>query len=200
MTSAFERLVDLIKRLAARHAPAAQISEFPGLVEAKYLGQLAMGARLAVVVGYGGQGEVRRRQSGDAAITLSFSAFFVSRGGGNIVQAGRLTASAAIALAEALSHFTPAAGLSETAEDAGDAVAGVLDVCEPQDIGIVVDSTEALLREHIVIQAVSWTHDLIIGAPQPYPGEVALGLLAGVEIDGRDDDDVHSILQPDEDL
>lgn len=201
MSGAFEPLIDLVKVLVARSAPNAVVREYPGLIEPAALKRIAAApGRLSAIIGYGGQGNVDRLQAGDAVATLSFGVFFVAKGAGDVVQAGRQTAAAALAFASALAAFTPAAGLPPTADNADDAEAGVLGVTEADEIVVETDSTKELLAEHIIFNVVSWTHGLILGEPRPYPGGLPPETIAAVEMDGQDADGAAvTTLLPDED-
>lgn len=184
----FAELIDLITHLVRRTVPdGAEIREFPGLIDPDALKRIATSSpRLVVLLGYGGQGEVRALTEGEAAVSLSFGVFVVAKGKGDVVAAGRSAAAIALAIAAALSRFAPAAGLPETEEDADDAVDGVLGVTPAAEIVVETDSTKELLKEHILFHVVSWTHELIIGQPGDYPGD-AYGAISQVEWDRPDD-------------
>jgi hypothetical protein len=144
-----------------------------------------------VLLGYGGQGEVRPLNEGEAALSLSFGVFVVAKGKGDVVAAGRTAGAVAIAIAAALTRFAPAAGLPATTEVADDGKAGVLGVTPAAEIVVETDSTKELLKEHILFHIVSWTHELIIGSAGDYPAEV-FGALSEVEWD-RPGEEVASI-------
>jgi hypothetical protein len=183
--SKFADLIDLITHLVRRTVPAgAEIKEFPGLIDAAALKKIAMSApRLLVLLGYGGQGEVRRLNEGEAVAALSFGVFVVAKGQGNVVAAGRTAAAVALDVAAALASFTPAVGLPLAGAHA--ARPGVLGALPPEEIVVETDSTKELLEQHILFHVVSWTHELIIGQPGDYPGD-AYGALTEAQWDRPD--------------